>query len=63
MKILVVDKDQLGTLLCEKNVKHAIKAYNRDNQSFVIMLGSMAVEISIEEINNLNDLWITGKAI
>jgi len=53
MKIIAISDDRLGMVLCDKNAIHAMKHYHMNNNSVIVMLGSMAVEISADEIDSL----------
>jgi len=54
MTILATDKDQTGIVLLEKDIRTAIKHYDAKAQSVTILLGSMAIRISIHEVQELS---------
>jgi len=54
MTILATDKDQTGIVLLEKDIRNAIKHFDAKAQSVTILLGSMAVRVSIQEVQALS---------
>lgn len=61
MKIIAVSEDQKGVPLIDKDIRTAIRHFDPVSKEMVILLGSMVVRISKEEIINLYNTGLATK--
>lgn len=46
--------DKTGVTIADKSSVHAVKTFDKEGMSVRIMLGSMLIELSVAEIDNLH---------
>lgn len=54
MTIYAVDKDQLGIVLADKNIAHAIRHFDEKTGTITILMDKMAVTITLNEVYKLS---------